>query len=366
MKLLFYDFELPFLIMDSSIPVGGACVRQYAFSIGLSYQGQKVGILTWENANNFIDKKIPFELIESYSPEKGIRIVRWLYYRFPKLLKAVKNFEPDFIFQKCAGANVGIMAIISLIINKPFIYISANNIDADDRYKKRLNSFNRFFYRLGLKLSKGIICQNKYQYKLFKMKFPQKKITVIRNPYILKEKIQINSTKQRKYIAWIGIFQYQKNLPALYQIANNNPDMEFLIAGKENPSIDENTKDALNQLKTLSNVKFVGYLNHNNILDLLSKAYALLNTSHYEGFSNTFLESFAVGTPIISLNVNPDNILTEHGLGYVMNSINETNNLIKLISSINYRKEGEEIQQYLINNHDHINVANQFIEFLEN
>ena len=139
MKLLFYDFELPYLIMDTDVPIGGACVRQYAFSIGLSAQGQKIGILTWENANNFVNIDIPFELIESYSPEKGIRVIRWLYYRFPSLLKAVKSFEPDFIFQKCAGANVGIMAIIGLLIRKPFIYISANNIDADDRYKKRNN-----------------------------------------------------------------------------------------------------------------------------------------------------------------------------------------------------------------------------------
>lgn len=221
------------------------------------------------------------------------------------------------------------------------------------------------FYKFGLKLSQGIICQNEYQYKQFKKKFPQKRITLIKNPFVMKEKIGINPKAKRKYIAWVGVFQHQKNLSALYRIANQNLDLEFHVAGKNSSSIDGNTKNALDKLRALPNVKFVGYLSRTDILGFLSKAYALLNTSHFEGFSNTFLESFAVGTPIISLNVNPDNIITKYDLGDMISLESNSHVFKKLLDSYDYLKEGIKIQKYLTSNHDYINIANQFLDFLE-
>jgi glycosyltransferase involved in cell wall biosynthesis len=39
--------------------------------------------------------------------------------------------------------------------------------------------------------------------------------------------------------------------------------------------------------------------------------------SHYEGFFNTFLESFAAGTPVsAAYRVDPDSIITKHQLGF--------------------------------------------------
>jgi len=70
-------------------------------------------------------------------------------------------------------------------------------------------------------------------------------------------------------------------------------------------------------LKELPNVKFSGYIKRADMNNFLSEAYALLNTSHFEGFSNTFLEAWAVGTPVIStIYVNPDNIINEKSLGF--------------------------------------------------
>ena len=37
----------------------------------------------------------------------------------------------------------------------------------------------------------------------------------------------------------------------------------------------------------------------------------------------------------------------------------------KLLDSYDYLKEGIKIQKYLTSNHDYINIANQFLDFLE-
>ena len=66
----------------------------------------------------------------------------------------------------------------------------------------------------------------------------------------------------RSYIAWIGIFQYQKNLPALLDVVQKMPQIKFKIAGKSaNSNLDDKTQTALHKLSECKNVDFVGYLN---------------------------------------------------------------------------------------------------------
>ena len=54
------------------------------------------------------------------------------------------------------------------------------------------------------------------------------------------------------------------------------------------------------------------------MFSFLKEAKFLLSTSRYEGFSNTFLESMVVGTPILTTPaVNPDSIISDFELGYI-------------------------------------------------
>ena len=366
LKLLFVDYEIPYLLKDANYPVGGACVRQYAFAKGLTELGHKVGILTWQGANEYVERNVSFDLLETYPLKGGIRKLRWIYRRFPSMIKAVKSYNPDFLFQKCAGGNVGIMAFIGELMKIPFVYMTSNNIDADDRYKESLNSINQILYRYGLKKAQAIFCQNKYQYDKFKKKFPNKKLIIVKNPFYYDGDLpELQHSFRRKYIAWIGIFQYQKNLPAFFRIVRDNPDTEFRLAGKFRVCNDRATITALKELKKCRNVKFEGYLKRSQIVSFLSNSYALLNTSHYEGFSNTFLEAFAAGTPVVTLGINPDGIIKRYDLGFVSNE-NEINLIFyKLKKNYDYLKSGKVMRKYLDSNHNYRNIAVYFINKLE-
>jgi len=41
----------------------------------------------------------------------------------------------------------------------------------------------------------------------------------------------------------------------------------------------------------------------------------VINTSNFEGFPNIFLEAWATGVPVISLNVDPGNVIKKRRLG---------------------------------------------------
>lgn len=333
---------MPYLLKDMDYPVGGATVEWNAWIKGFLANGHKVGVLTFKGAKKYIGKPLDFDIVETYGLDEGIPKLRWIYKRYPALVSAVQEYKPDFLVQECAGYYSGIIAHIGKRLHIPFIYRVANDMDSDKRLEDRLPKFEQLIYAYGLKHAEAIICQNNYQYDQMKKKYPQKKLAIVHNPYYYDgEYPEIKLKNEKKYVAWIGIFQYQKNLPLLLEVVTSLPEIEFKVAGKSlnKRTMDDDTRKALRLLEESKNVKFVGYLTRTEVIPFLSKAYALLNTSHYEGFSNTFLESLFAGTPIVTTSkVDPDNIIDNHGLGRAVKNDGE---LSAALASLINRNEAD-------------------------
>lgn len=371
LRILYPDSKMPYLIKDSGNPVGGASVEWLSWIKGFNENNCIVGVLTWEGARKFVkDNNHSINFIESYNPSKGIKKIRWFYYRLPRLIKAIKDFAPDVIIQECAGFETGIMCFIANLLNIPFMYRVANDMDTDERLKTRLNLRQRIFFKYALRHSDAILCQNNYQYQNLRLKYKDCKLHIIHNPFHLEKMNELNDFTKRSYIAWIGIFQYQKNLPALYKIVKSLPNVNFQIAGKKSSSskLTPNIEDALEALSNCPNVKFVGYLNRTEVLPFLSKAYALLNTSLYEGFSNTYLEAMSTGTPIITtINANPDNLISEKKLGIVADKYDEVNkSILTLLNYTNYTQLSSNCRNHLVEYHNPKTLSEKIIRITSN
>ncbi len=363
MKILFIDFTLPYLLKDTNYPVGGWAIQLNAWIHGLLANGHQVGVLTWKGANDFVNKKLDFDLIETYDPDRGIKIVKYFYNYIPSLYRKAVRYKPDVITQACAGLNTGIMAFIAGRLNIPFIYRCTSNIASHTCNIDRLLKYELRAYRYGLTKTDVILCQNKYQYERFKKQFPEKTLHILHNPFVRDSDIEISPYENRKHIAWLGVFKREKNLPLLYEIVKKCPDITFKIAGMSANRMDSDTEVALARLKKLSNVEFAGYLPRKQVPRFLSKAVALLNTSHYEGFSNTFLEAFSVGTPVIAPEkVDPDYIIAENKLGISVRNNSDFPELIKNLydDKSRFNEISERCQEYVYKNHDPKVLAERF------
>ncbi|MFL5773969.1 MAG: glycosyltransferase family 4 protein [Flavisolibacter sp.] len=217
----------------------------------------------------------------------------------------------------------------------------------------------------GIRMSHCILCQNEYQFNIIRKKFPGKTVIKITNPVLLDKNAANLSMKNRNYIAWIGIFQYQKNIKLLYTIAHLLKREKFLVAGKEIRNCDEETLNYLEKLKQLPNVEFIGFLKRDQVLSFLSEAKYLLNTSHYEGFSNTFLEAMLVGTPILTSQlVNPDSIISNHDLGVVYNDAEDLMNKYCAVNPEQYSQMSENVKKYVVHQHDYKVLSRRLVELL--
>jgi glycosyltransferase involved in cell wall biosynthesis len=237
----------------------------------------------------------------------------------------------------------------------------------DDRFYKNYSKAHRFFQKLGFKLTYSILCQNEYQLNIIKQEYPDKKAFKISNPVYLTPAEGTDLMQAKEYIAWLGLFQYQKNLKLLFEIAQLLPAEQFVVAGKELPTIDPDTQRYLEKLQKLPNVKFTGFLHREQVLPFLAKAKFLLNTSHYEGFSNTFLEAMSVGTPILTSDkVNPDAIISKYNLGIVYRDAADLQQQHQAITPQVYQDLSGNVITYVLEHHHYKTLAGKLISLLNN
>lgn len=365
-RFLFYDDKLINVLLQDDKASGGAAVQAYGWIRGLVENGHDVCIITRSKENDLLKEDCRhLKILPLYDQDKGIRWIRWLYYRLPYIYRKIKQFRPDYVYQGVPGWQSFIIGIICANLKIKYILRISNDYLLDERIYKQYSSTQRYFQRLGMKMSYCIVCQNDYQLNIVKNEFPGKNAIKIYNPIFHKGVENPPEFQSKQYVAWIGLYQYQKNLALLYEIASLLQNELFCVAGEEIAKCDPETQSFLAKLKQLKNVKFVGFLQRSQVPSFLAKAKFLLNTSHYEGFSNTFLEAMSVGTPIISSNkVNPDSIISKFGLGIVYNGPADLKDQYLAVTEEAYRKLSQNCLNYVSNNHNYKSLAEKLVQSL--
>lgn len=339
------DENLPILLNGKNHSGGGATVQTSNWQKGFEKNGFKTVVISpikLNNKYNFLVESIPKKSL--FTPFKF----------FIVLLKYI----PKFVYISIPWWSNFLLYIPAKFLSIKITQRISNDIFVDDRVNNVFSSnLKRILFHQSLKLVDIYICQNSYQQQRMKEIFPKKKVLKFYNPIDTSFK---KYNFKRSYIAWVGIFQKQKNLSALLSIAIKLSNYKFMIAGEELESIDSETSEILKLIKKLNNVEFVGMLSRDEIFIFLSKAHCLLNTSHYEGFPNTYLEAISVRTPIVTRKItDPDNIITNNRLGVCADSFDEIPTLIKNI--INKKYNFGDFQHYLQVNHDASNLATKLI-----
>lgn len=366
-KILYYDIHLPFLINDSERQVGGATVQLFAWLQGLINNKQKVGVLTFKGASDLVGKSLPFLLIDTHKLNGGIPVLRWFYDVIPNLYRRIKYYKPEFIIKAGAGFQVGILTLICKYLDIPFIYRVANDADVDERINQRVPLYSRFLFNFGLKYSAAVICQNQYQIIKIREIYPEKPSILLYNPFFSNGNMpEVKTFENRKYVAWVGVFSMKKNPALLLDIVKIHKNLEFRIAGKLSTHIDNKTKAIFEKLEKQQNVKFVGYVKRHEILSFLSEAYFLLNTSLYEGFSNTYLEALSMGTPVVTSSKNdPDGIIGKNNLGVVIDEHKSEDDFRGVLTKASFDLMSTHSREYVLKNHNPDNLAKELINFLD-
>lgn len=144
---------------------------------------------------------------------------------------------------------------------------------------------------------------------------------VIYNAHPLPAQQEPGDHARENLVVWIGRLQEFKHPERFVELARRlkASPLSFRLAGdSEDPRRFAELESAA---RALPNLRLLGQLSPAEVHTLLGTARVLVNTSDYEGFSNTFIEAWARGVPVVSLHVDPDRLIETKGLGVVAGNL---------------------------------------------
>jgi glycosyltransferase involved in cell wall biosynthesis len=111
----------------------------------------------------------------------------------------------------------------------------------------------------------------------------------------------------------------QKRPDRLIELARLLPHVRFVVCGSTTTFMTpEGYGDrAIEAFRTLPNIDYRGQVSPEEALRVSRESALLLSTSQEEGFPQTFLEAWSYGTPVVTLGINPGDVITTHELGVV-------------------------------------------------
>lgn len=239
------------------------------------------------------------------------------------LTQTLKRIQPDTIYQHVGCAYTGIAARYCKKYGCNLVWHVASDVDVEpwagsmlDRLKLRY--LDKKILEYGVANARHIITQTQHQTQLLKKNYGRNPSKLIRNFHPAPTE---NIDKSgRVEILWVANLKPLKQPEIFIKLAR---DLSHINAGFTMMGTLQGETAWCNQIakdiKATSNIKYLGAVPQDEVNMLIAKSHILVNASQYEGFSNTFIQAWMRQVPVISLNVDPDDLLNISKLGYCAN-----------------------------------------------
>jgi len=171
------------------------------------------------------------------------------------------------------------------------------------------------------------------------------------------------------YVAWVAILRQVKRADLLIDIARQLPDTRFVVCGGPSTFMSDPGygETIVNALRAQPNITYLGKVAPARALEILANAAVCLSTSDEEGFPNVFLEAWSVGTPVVSLRIDPDQVIERNGLGVVTGGSERTVATLRDLLEKPEKRDriASRTRQFVNDHHSEQTVANQFNQAVE-
>jgi glycosyltransferase involved in cell wall biosynthesis len=235
----------------------------------------------------------------------------------PAWFKLLLKERPDWWFWQCADHWFGVAVELARVCNVGMIF--SVMIDHDVHPHQALSRRPSLWplYAWGLRRTNRIFVQHGGQLGQLDPSL-QSKASLLPGIVSLPESFTPHAAG-RNYVVWVGVLRRPKRPDLLLEIAKSLPNVHFVVCGglSSHRTPQGYAEPIVDGLKALSNVQYLGQVAPAKTLDIIGNAGILLSTSELEGFPSVFLEAWASGTPVVSLKIDPDQVIQRKKLGVV-------------------------------------------------
>lgn len=214
----------------------------------------------------------------------------------------------DVFVQSSQGGPTRQMALVSKLLGARFVYYAASDADVDGSLLESRPRVRRLFF-WGLEHADVVFSQNRFQQEDLRKRHSVRS-TILRNGF----KVPTNyPERHREHILWVSSVQRLKRPELFIRLAQRMPEERFVMVAppRERAYFDEIVTVAAD----VPNLELIPGVPIKEIQRLYENAKVFVNTSDVEGFPNSFVQAAMAGTPIVSLDVDPDGLLSSGALG---------------------------------------------------
>lgn len=293
----------------------------------------------------FEDKNIKMEDVDNHNlflyPLSRIKISkrfgnRWFLYqnKINRILKAVK---PNGIYTRFYSSWSGFAATYANENSIPHVWAIASDndlkvLEQPFKFMKPLDILENRYVKSAFKNASHILVQNKWQEHELLQKYNRTGV-YLSQAAPLEKKSDPRKDKNFINIVWIANMKPLKRPELFIELAKHyrgKIGIYFKMVGRLSPKYSTLIKEEENHNPFF---KYLGELTNTEVNALLLNTDILINTSDYEGFSNTFIQAWLRKNIVISMNSNPDKILSNYKVGYLCPTINQ------VIDKVDYLRE---------------------------
>lgn len=273
------------------------------------------------------------------------------------ILNCLYRLEPDVIYQRGGQPFLAVASYYCRSHDCKVIWHIASESDVKPFHLEWNRSIlfgyiDKKFLEYGVRNADYIIGQAKYQDELLQQAYDRKCDLIVPNFHPLPKR-EIKKENPVK-IVWVSNFKKMKQPEIFIRLAGefeNREDVRFVMAGR--PGQGKWQIELETRMDGLRNLEYLGEIQQDEVNRILCESHIFVNTSTFEGFPNTFIQAWMRKLPVVSLRVNPDNLLTEKEIGLHSESFAQmVTDVRRLINDRKLREEmGDNAQEYAFENH---------------
>jgi glycosyltransferase involved in cell wall biosynthesis len=276
----------------------------------------------------------------------------------PALYRVLVRLRPDIVYQQVGCGHTGVAAFYARRAGARMVW----RVSSDRTVMPRRIEWWRFHHRIeqrfleyGIRRADLILAQTQTQKAQLAKHYGRSDAVVVPNFHPVPERTERVKAADLKQVVWIANFKALKNPHAFVRLAQrfaDRNDVRFVMAGAAMlPG--QWTDDLLRLIEKVPNLRYLGALEQDEVNGLLECSHLLVNTSDYEGFSNTFIQAWMREVPVVSLRVDPDRLLSAGKIGFVSGDEERLSRDVGRLLEDNILREemGEHARDYAVRNH---------------
>ena len=244
------------------------------------------------------------------------------------LYRKLREIGPALIYQRVACAYTGICALFSRRNGVPLLWQVAHDTDV----MPQLLDVGRNLVRLrleklavefGLRHASAIAVQTERQAALLQRHYHRAADIIVRNFHpSAAEPIDKSGPLT---VVWIANLKPWKRPEVFVRLAGNLSALagvRFVMVGAPTGTSGKQSwqEGLMRSIGLTANLQYLGEKSQSEVNQLLARVHIFVNTSTQEGFPNTFIQSWLRDVAVVSLDVDPDQVLEREHVGILAGS----------------------------------------------